>query len=199
MQYRDNTVEIVRKRILVQWRNDQNTLGIVLPIAETLQELEDVIYSLRNALSIEDQEGANLDVIGSIVGEERLGKRDEKYRLFLRARALINKSSGKIPEIIEILKTAFQADSVIVREPGVFPLLVVEIDMSRGAIPLSSIEMEEYIDELRAGGVPIEVINNADGIENAFSFSEGDLVEADTQRGFADDAETIGGYVPGSF
>ncbi len=68
-----------------------------------IQEIEDVLWELIDERTIDAAVGVQLDGIGAIVGEPRLGKTDDEYRLFIKARRLVNLSSGTVPELIEIL------------------------------------------------------------------------------------------------
>lgn len=77
-----------------------------------VQELEDATWDVINKRLIDNAEGAQLDIIGKIVGEDRAGKEDPLYRLYIEARIRVNRSSGRPRDIIEVARilesTAFE-------------------------------------------------------------------------------------------
>lgn len=78
-------------------------LGIYL---DQIQDLEDAAWQLATERFVDTAVGAQLDVLGEIVGQERLGLSDDNYRALVRARIRANKSDGKI---LDIYAVAFAA------------------------------------------------------------------------------------------
>lgn len=64
-----------------------------------VQILEDVLFEL-----LEHILDRQLDVLGRIVGQPREGRSDEVYLLWIKARVLVNRSSGKTQQLIDIVK-----------------------------------------------------------------------------------------------
>ena len=85
-------------------------LGIFL---SKIQELEDVYSDLLTETTIDNSVGQQLDNIGSIVGEARLGRTDEPYRTAIKARIGLNTSAGIIEDIISIAISVANADVTI--------------------------------------------------------------------------------------
>jgi hypothetical protein len=52
---------------------------------------------------LDDAVGAQLETLGSLVGQPRAGLNDDDFRRFIRARILTTRSSGTIDEILTIL------------------------------------------------------------------------------------------------
>ena len=76
--------------------------ALIAADAQQSQDIEDAIAQLRVRLDIDEQTGAQLDAIGALVGQPRDGQQDATYRLWLKARILVNRSSGAPPEMYAI-------------------------------------------------------------------------------------------------
>lgn len=139
-------------RLLAQFHDKPNMAAVVTAILQQIQDIEDAADQLLNDFTIDALDGDNLDLIGRIVGQDRMGLVDADYRLWLKARIQINRSSGTAEEIINVLKliTGFTAESTfeLVEDsyPASFALNVYEplgsldpqviydiIDLMRGA------------------------------------------------------------------
>lgn len=82
-------------KLYIQFKEQPNIVALVKAvIAPQFQDLEESGQSILTITSIDDSEGVNLDVIGRIVQQLRLGTDDATYRHYLRARIRANKSSG---------------------------------------------------------------------------------------------------------
>jgi hypothetical protein len=68
-----------------------------------VQLLEDAVYDLLVKRFIDNATGAQLDLIGKIVGEKRLGRDDDEYRLFIRVRVQINRANATAPSVLTVL------------------------------------------------------------------------------------------------
>jgi hypothetical protein len=69
-----------------------------------VQAVEDALWQLLVERSLATAEGAQLDVLGAIVGEPRRGRDDETYRLWISARNMVSRSSGVTTELIAIAR-----------------------------------------------------------------------------------------------
>ena len=85
----------LRSRLYKQFKDDptwiiwcNNILG------PQFQALEDAAQGLLALLNLTDAIGAQLDLIGRIVGQPRAGLDDDTYRLYLQARIAANRSDG---------------------------------------------------------------------------------------------------------
>jgi hypothetical protein len=71
---------------------------------EQIQDLEDKARELLFRLDIDNSEGTQLDGIGEIVGQSRLGYSDELYRVLIKIRIGINVSEGDVERILTVWK-----------------------------------------------------------------------------------------------
>lgn len=93
-------------RLIGRWRDKPKFAAIVRVYLDEIQALENACAEVRTARRLATATGAQLDVLGRIVGEPRRGRDDETYRLWIGVRIAINSSNGRAREIIAILKKA---------------------------------------------------------------------------------------------
>ena len=78
---------------------------IVRALANEVQVLEDAIYDVAISRSVEGAYGAQLDLLGNLVGEPREGLTDILYRRFIAGAIQVRRSTGTGPQIIELVRT----------------------------------------------------------------------------------------------
>lgn len=112
-------------RLLYQYKGKPKLESLIKDIITTqTQELENAIIPLFSRLNINDSIGLQLDNIGTIVGQPRLGLLDTVYRLFLKAKIGANVSESDIPRVIDVWKLITNANIVQLLEA--FP---AEVDL----------------------------------------------------------------------
>ncbi len=79
-----------------------NIEKLVATLATPFQSLENALQQLLTERSIDTAAGAQLDVIGRIVGQPRNAMDDDDYRRYCRARIVTNRATGTIPELITV-------------------------------------------------------------------------------------------------
>ena len=89
--------------LLSQFRFKPNVIGYLTGLLEPVQDLEDDAWDLRADRLLSTAIGAQLDVLGRLVGEGRGTFGDADYRKFIGARILVNLSSGTPDELLAIL------------------------------------------------------------------------------------------------
>jgi hypothetical protein len=103
---------IARSRLAGAIRAKQLVQALVSAFPDEIAELELVFDQLRNERSIDTAVGVQLDRLGDIVGELRLGRSDDAYRRALRLRVFINISKGRPSDLIYAVKEGSQASVV---------------------------------------------------------------------------------------
>lgn len=92
-------------RFLEQWKKKPNMESAIRAIVGGYPEMETLFFDLiEKRFDISLAEGEQLDVLGVIVGQERLGFDDAFYRILLQVRIGINVSEGDPERIISIAK-----------------------------------------------------------------------------------------------
>ncbi len=118
LDYVSDWVRRLRTRLQTQFRNKVTWEAWVQLLGRQFQDLEDATQSLFTLLDIDNSSGAQLDVIGRIVGQPRSGQADAVYRLFLRARVAANRSSGDPESIYAVYSALYGATVTMVLTTG---------------------------------------------------------------------------------
>lgn len=86
---------------------DTTTENVLRPLLEQVQELEDIAWSLFDALFVDNATGDQLRLLGERVGEDPLGDSDEEYRLRIKLKIRASASSGTLsrdfPDMLALL------------------------------------------------------------------------------------------------
>lgn len=188
----ENVVETVVDTKLTQFKGAPVMEGILRSYAIQLQELEDVFFQLLLLKSIEDSSGVQLDGLGAIVGEPRDGRDDDEYRPAIASRVLINKSSPTVEQILAVFNS-INSRLYTIQDRG-YATFELEISGSSTTMGLAIVKLLQILQEVKAAGVRAKLLYHQASEDDVFAFADGDVWQADTRRGFADDAETTGGY-----
>lgn len=108
-------------RLAGQFKNKEKIEGFLRSFTDQVQNFEDVLIQMRDLMTVSTATGAQLDLLGEIVGVTRGGRTDSNYRLAIRAKIAINVSKGTPDEIITIFALLTGATVVQIYEyfPGV--------------------------------------------------------------------------------
>lgn len=99
----------LRSRLYTQFRG-KVTWGQWTDVLGSLsQDWEDAAQTLLTILDIDASSGFQLDAIGRMIGQSRVGADDPTYRLYLRARVLANRSTGTAEEIYGVMIALYGA------------------------------------------------------------------------------------------
>lgn len=94
-------------RVTEAMKDRPNFAALLNAINAQNQDLENAFWQLATERTIDAGVGAQLDLIGEIVGLARESAVDDRYRLLLKAKVKVNRSSGTIPELLVILALIF--------------------------------------------------------------------------------------------
>lgn len=111
--YDPNVVNEAISRLIQQYKKPL-LMALVGACATPAQDVEDAFFGILVQRWINSAAGAQLDVLGEIVGQARQGLPDDQYQLFIMARILVNKSSGGPEEIYSIFKLLIPAGMTMV-------------------------------------------------------------------------------------
>ena len=103
-------------RLTSQYADAEKLRGLVSLWGERVQGIEDAAWSLLTDRWLDVAEGQQLDEIGDLVGEPRLGRTDETYREAINVRITINQSGGEPERIIEFFRRIAGANQVLYQE-----------------------------------------------------------------------------------
>ena len=156
-----------QSRLIFQYQNSVNFKRLIDSLfGQQIQSLEDGIYDLLNRLDIDASSGIQLDNIGILVGQDRLGLSDNIYRLFLKARIGKNVSEAEADRVVSVWQLISQSESVHLVEA--YPC---EIDLYYDTALDENLIQYAYdlIQDVVGAGIVVEYIAVFD-IDNAFSF-----------------------------
>ena len=103
-------------RLIHQWQDKPVVVALLTSFLLSVQQIEDTYDQLLNERGIDTAIGAQLDVLGLIVGELRDNRLDEPYRSAIKLRIAINNSDGTEPVVVSLLKQLSSADTVIYQD-----------------------------------------------------------------------------------
>lgn len=104
--------------LIQQYKDKTNFVGILQADNSQADDLETAIFEVRDYFWLDTAEGDQLDVLGAIQGEERLGRTDTDYRAAIKARVIINTGSGEPETVISTVKDIYGATTVMVSNIG---------------------------------------------------------------------------------
>lgn len=93
-------------RLIERWKAERNPnlAKLISSYTDEIQELENAIWNAIVERLPDYAEGAQLDVLGRIVGRRRDGLGDAAYRAHIKAQVRINQSFGCAADVIEVIK-----------------------------------------------------------------------------------------------
>lgn len=106
LKHKPTHVEEALARLPSQFENAATIRAVIEILGNMVQELEDVLWSLIGDRYLDTAEGAQLDVIGRVVGIGRTGTAmsDRRFRRRIVAKIAANVSDGQHERLIEIIQ-----------------------------------------------------------------------------------------------
>jgi hypothetical protein len=132
-------VETARDLLIGQFKKRRVIQGFLDTYVRRIQDAEDVIWDVIDARILDDATNAQLDSLGDLVGEKRLGRTDVMYRASIRLRIRVNRSKGRITDVIDVASLAADPTS---------PPDVIEYQYLAFEVDLFDLTGERYVAEL---------------------------------------------------
>jgi hypothetical protein len=183
-----NHAEQALALLLQQFKGKPKIEALITAFMTQVQELEEVFFDLLLMRTLELATGVQLDVLGRLLGQTRGALDDDGYRIWLRGRILLNKSSGTTEDVINFLTAVLPGQGVDIAEsfPASFTATLTE--------EITTVEATEAVTLLhlvKPVGVGGTLIYSTD--TDAFRFATADTEEVDAARGLATDDGLTGG------
>lgn len=156
---------------------DNNIRKFLRVILAPLQDIENMYQALLTERSIYTAVGAQLDVIGKLVGQLRNALDDDDYRRYLFARVVANKSSGLTEELIKVAR-------LIIDDPAAY----IYVQNGGDATVIMRIEDLAVSDELGAILMAFLLVTVAGGVRIIVERSSDDPAD---WLDFDDDVDTL--------
>jgi hypothetical protein len=193
-------------RLIPEYQDTPRWQAWIASMLASVQEIETAMFDVWEAvLSIDLAAGAQLDLIGRIVLEDRDDKTDDLYRRALSVRVLINRANGRVEELIAIIRLFEDMDSeagayVRVRENTTVQGAHVEIRVVATPVNTQG-EILKRIRQAKAAGVGLQLLvtpsPNATPLTRSFRLSRASAYpEKNTTEGLdrAPPNGGVGGY-----
>lgn len=172
---------------------ESNNAKILEIEKSTLDLLREEIFVLYEALDLDNAKGATLDLYGEMVGQERGVATDEQYLMLIKNRIIRNFANADHNSIVNAICMTFGGDpSEVILTEHEDPCKVTLEGLPLSKINESNLDVNTAV-QIVNGLMPAGVFMEAMEFSGTFEFSGEELVY-DEQAGFADEAETIGGY-----
>ncbi len=191
-------------RLKQQFKDKPRLEAFLSLLVGPAQPLEDALWQLLVERQIDTAIGVQLDKLGKIVGERRLGRDDETYRRLIRARISTNNSDGLVEDLIQVA-------GAVLNDPTATPEVVTE------GIAAAVLRVQGVVIDNDTANVLIDLLSEAivagvrmileysitddghTGTDHLFTFDEGTSEPTDLDRGLGDYLDTaMGGHLDGA-
>lgn len=173
---------LAKSLLPAQYSDKTNWLKLCAVIAKPFQDLEDAFQDLLLLRYVSVSTGDALDQLGALIAESRKGRDDTAYRIRIKAKILLIKSSGTQPQILAILYAVFRREYVY--KPAYPAAFSVETVGATTAV--EGAELGFLVQQAKAAGVRGEFIWSEEDDADTFIFSD-DTDDTSTAQGMADD------------
>lgn len=177
------------------FRKDANSNNYKLLLMEQngVQTLRNDIQAVQDTLDIYSATGKTLDLYGAIYGQKRGSMTDEQYRYIIMQKAAGCLVSSDANSIIQALAVVFQCDASefgLSETENACEVEITNLPYSiLQKIGLTPKQIYGVISGMLPSGIKLAPLE----LSGTFEFSASADEQSDT-AGFADEAQTIGGY-----
>ncbi len=169
-------VSDVANLIISQFKGRQRLTGLINIFVEHAQLIENALFPMIQYRQLSYAYGAQLDVIGAIVGISRNGLDDATYYVFIVGTIAKNFSDTTSAAMLNIVQTLYQAQYVFKKDPNSQPpppegaqtrsgwiaFGVVNPQTSESLYPI----IEQIIEEALGGGIALTYVSTAESNAN---------------------------------
>ncbi len=173
---------------------DSNNAKILATEKSATDSLKEAVSALYDCLDIDRASGKTLDLYGEMLGQLRGVSTDEQLRVLIKNRIHRNFSDADYNSVVRAIASTFGCKpSEIVLTELDEPCNVMLEGLPISQINESGIDIDTAV-QIINGLLPAGVYMVAMSFSGTFEFSDTEL-EYDEAAGFADEAQTIGGYL----
>lgn len=112
----ENHLAEARALIIDQFKGRPRIDGVLRSWVGRVQELETAIFDVIDARILDTATNAQLESLGSLVGEKRLGRSDADFRQAIRLRIRVNRSKGRTVDVLDVATLAAAPERVTYEE-----------------------------------------------------------------------------------
>lgn len=158
-------------RLNEQYKDKTKLRDALSSYASETQPLEGAMIQLLVERTVDTAIGAQLDAIGSIVGESRDGAGDDDYRRRIRARISVNSSDGLIEDLITVTILIID-DPALDLDIDQLAVASVAVNVLAPAVPTSlHTILFNFLRDTVGAGVKLTVESSEDVADEMFTFA----------------------------
>lgn len=141
--------------------------GVLDALVQEAQESENAVFDVITKRILDNATAAQLDSLGVLVGEARIGRSDDEYREGIRLRIRVNRSKGRAKDIMEVTKLALPEGTTF-KYQEVYPASFIVTAFS---IPSPRVLRDALIDAKAAGTYGV-LISSLWPLDETFIFDD---------------------------
>lgn len=182
-------------RLAVQYKSAPLLAKVLGVFTSQVQDIENAVYDTLVGMRLENAVGAQLDVLGRVVGQDRESANDAEYRLRIAARRAANNSIGSAESVYRVFDILLPTHTLAMEPqyPAAFVLNIVE------AVDAALVSMYRiFMQDTKAAGVNGQGIYALVAPSNQLILSSvADFGVDGANKGLGDVAMTSGGRLAG--
>lgn len=152
-------------RLLERFKDRLYLEGALRVVLERVQNIDDVAWDLFIGSRLDTAIGVQLDALGDIVGEPRLGRADELYRIYIRARIRINRANGKPTDTLQVARLIIEPTATLEYIPEYPAAYKVRIT----GTSIRALDLRKILVQVKPAGVGLTV-DSVQNLANALIF-----------------------------
>lgn len=163
-------VVVAKERLPNQFRNDWNEAFVEI-FVKPFNEIELAYQELLLNRSVDSAVGAQLDILGKLVGQLRGGLGDTDYRRFIRARIFANKSNGTHEVLLRVVRLVLNNPAATIEslsQRGAVAIRINGVITSNGVAGI----VLEFARDTVASAIRVFVESYPDVDANLFTFGQ---------------------------
>jgi len=189
-----NHCALAKAKLLEQFKTKPRIESILCDVyIAQVQDLETALYDLITERTLDNAVGAQLDILGEVIGQGRLGLDDDDYRALLKARVLANRSDGQAETLIGIMVLVYGVGAdITLTEPDPASVRIVVLTESVFDPEI----LFGVLMDAKSAGVRLVYVYIEQDADETFQFASGAVSEFDADEGFGDsgDPDVGGGF-----
>jgi hypothetical protein len=139
-------------RLITQYRGKPRLTAWVAIFLEQIQLLDDAIELDARLFEVDTAVGWRLDVVGSWVGQARIGSTDAVYRLYIKARIRANRSIGRVSDVRAVATMLLGASSYTYDE---YSQNIIITDLTGNLVPETALAVHTLLQQTAGAGVRV--------------------------------------------
>jgi hypothetical protein len=182
--------------LISQYHDSEVLRAYLTTLLQPLQDLEDVVFEIRDALTIDTATGDLLDKFASLVGLENLTGTDAFKRARIKAQILVITSNANSNDFLNVI-LLLNPDAEPTIEGSYPAQAVLQIGDDMQSVPLTGEEVFDIVKHMPAAGVRLYVIFAVTSTATTFQFADDGSVQNNAALGFGNVGQSTGGHLAG--